>query len=149
MSLAASWNARGSAAEVMVPKVPLEFLPSLPGTNVMLGRPKMGWLKALKASTRNSLRRCSVMGVVLMSEMSESKAEGPRTLGSVRGTLPKRYSCGLTKASLLNHCLMVGLDSFALTPGTKSGRVAAKLLAPLMVRGVPVFHCVMVFNCQP
>ena len=73
---------------------------------VLLGEPKLGWLRALKASRRNSKLPNSSHGEDATDGEVEDDAAG--ALRMLRPELPKPEA-GTAKQAGLNHCVMVRL----------------------------------------
>src|ERR1700722_17387891 len=123
---------------VIVPK------PPLPGTGTPLasrwselkplpGLPKLGWLKVLKASSRNCSLSRSVNLISFLIEESTLNNGGARP--GFRPKFPNVYCGCRAKASTLNHSLGVGLLSFDDWPVTAFGR--SMLLLPMLDRSWP------------
>src|SRR5262249_31972869 len=87
----------------------------------VLGLPSCGWLKTLKASTRNDKRELSVIRTLFDRAVSIWNRPGPSTI--FRPAVPHRPFGGSTNAAGLIHWLMVRpLVGMSDTPGTRSGR---------------------------
>src|SRR5712692_7164227 len=72
---------------VVEPAKPVIFPSVAPWQSIqVLGLPNTGWLKRLKASSRNSALKDSLMGIVLETEPLSQKPRGPRKV--LRPTLP-------------------------------------------------------------
>src|SRR6266567_6716438 len=76
--------------------------PKPPALKVVSTLPNCGWLRALKASTRNSSRepsRILFKGISLNKERAALLVPGRRTLGIMRGALPMVQSAGTESTS--------------------------------------------------
>src|SRR6266852_7154043 len=110
---------------VIWPKLPVPgmgtpFASSRSAVTLLLGSPKLGWLKTLKASSRNCKYCRSVNLKSLLTEASTVNNGGPIT--TFRPKFPKVYSGCRAKACVLNHSFGVVLLSFHVWPGTTFGR---------------------------
>src|SRR5579864_2378327 len=106
---------------VIVPKPPLPGIGTplasrWSAAKPLFGLPKLGWLKALKASSRNCSLSRSVNLISFLREESTLNNGGPITV--FRPTFPKLYCGCRAKAWTLNHSCGVGLLSFDDWPAT-------------------------------
>src|ERR1700722_20409548 len=97
------------------------------------GLPKLGWLKALKASSRSCSLSRSVKLMSFLREKSTLNIDGPITV--LRPRFPNVYWGCRAKACTLNHSLGVGLLRVDDTPATEFGR--SMLLLPILDRSCP------------
>src|SRR6267143_2643724 len=116
MNLSPNWISLG-----VVPAAVLVTLPKFADPTLVLGGANCVRLNRLKSSVRNSSPNLlsGPNWVRLNSAKSKLFTPEPRSLGSVRDSLPKTKSGGETKQAVLNHSLSAatpdGLD--VLQPG--------------------------------
>src|ERR1019366_4074134 len=123
---------------VIVPKPPLPGIGTPPASRwsaakPLFGLPKLGWLKALKASSRNCSLSRSVNLISFLRERSTLNNGGPITV--FRPRFPNVYCDCRAKACTLNHSRGVGLLSCTDWPATAFGR--SMLLLPILDRSWP------------
>src|SRR5579862_4518716 len=123
---------------VIVPKPPLPGIGTplasrWSAVKALPGLPKLGWLKVLKASSRNCSLSCSVNLISFLREESTLNNGGPITV--FRPKFPNVYCDCKAKACTLNHSLGVGLLSVDDRPATAFGR--SMLLLPVLDRSWP------------
>src|SRR5450755_1291985 len=99
---------------VIVPKPPLPGIGTplasrWSADKLLFGLPKLGWLKILKASSRNCSLSRSVNLISFLTEESTLNNDGPIT--TFRPTFPNVYCGCRAKAWTLNHSCGVGLLS--------------------------------------
>src|SRR6516165_8035834 len=79
-------------------------------STTLLGKPGLGWFRALKFSQRNSTVFPSIIVNDLASARLSNASRGPRK--EFRCTYPSRYrSCGGVKAVGLNHRFALGFET--------------------------------------
>src|SRR6202140_4069469 len=123
---------------VIVPKPPLPGIGTplasrWSAAKALFGLPKLGWLKTLKASSRNCSFSCSVNLISFLREESTLNNGGPITVFLPR--FPNVYWGCRAKACTLNHSLGVGLLSWNDWPAAAFGR--SMLLLPVLDRSLP------------